>query len=212
MEHHDAQELAAFIPYWLTTRKIIDRHNTLDAIPNIIGTEKTEFLQAIDDHAQSEGYDSPLILEEVADLMIFTLQMLYRLGHDLTLILTETTPTDHASLTHAVDSIGKHSNLLQAKSRLHTEREKTLSEITRSLLAALLGFCSLLEVSAVHVTYSKAEYIKHAMPEEIWSQSNLPPADEFSIARKQSKDYQQEHYPKETYLFPILARQRVIRQ
>lgn len=50
------------------------------------------------------------------------------------------------------------------------------------------------------------------MPEEIWSQNNLPPADEFSIARKQSKHYQQEHYPKEIYLFPILARQRVIRQ
>lgn len=52
MEHHDAQELAAFIPYWLATRKIIDRHNTLDTIPIIIGVEKTEFLQAIDDHAQ----------------------------------------------------------------------------------------------------------------------------------------------------------------
>ena len=193
MERQDAQELAAFIPYWLATRKIIDRHNTLDAIPNIIGIEKTEFLQTINDHAQSEGYDSPLILEEVADLMIFALQMLYRLGHDLTCLLKETPPADHTSLAHAIDSIREHSDLLLESSHIHREMEKTLSEITRSLLAALLGFCSLLQVSAVHVTYSKAEYIKHAMPEEIWSQSNLPPADEFSIARKQSKDYQQDH-------------------
>lgn len=209
------EQLAEFIEWWLSAYEILARFNTPANLLHIIASiEHTEFTDEYARHAERDPA-SHYILDEVADLVMLSLQLFHQLGDEIHPIIESAVVSAVTSVPQAKAQIDTAALQLRTKSSEQQSDWEQIKAETIALLQGVASYCAVLGLSWLDVTLAKAEYLEDAMPVEIWTAEYIwrnhdpsakSPKALFDTARRVSKQHQMKNCPKNPHLFARFSR------